>query len=42
MNLGLTGELVYNRYVSGDGPDLAKDFAARLRAGLGLSMRWGI
>jgi probable lipoprotein NlpC len=42
MNLGLTGELVYNRYVSADGPDFGKDSAARIRAGLALSARWGI
>jgi probable lipoprotein NlpC len=42
MDLGLTGELVYNRYVSAATSDLAKDAAARIRAGIGLSMRWGI
>ena len=42
MNLGLTGELVYNRYVSEAGSDFAKDTSARIRAGLALSARWGI
>ena len=42
MNFGLTGELVYNRYVSVASADLAKDSAAQIRAGVGLSVRWGI
>jgi probable lipoprotein NlpC len=42
LEFGLTGELVYNRYVSDAAADLAKDMAARIRAGVGLSLRWGI
>jgi probable lipoprotein NlpC len=42
LDLGLSGELVYNRYVSQEGPDVFKDGAACLRMGLGLSVRWGI
>lgn len=42
LDLGLSGELVYNRYVAKDGPDLVKDGAACLRIGMGLSVRWGI
>jgi probable lipoprotein NlpC len=42
MKLGLTGELVYNRYVALASADLAQDAAARIRAGVALSARWGI
>jgi hypothetical protein len=44
LDLGLTGELVYNHYIAGARtvPDAAKDAAATIRAGIGLSLRWGI
>jgi probable lipoprotein NlpC len=42
MEFGLTGELVYNRYVSEGPSDLAKDSAAQMRAGVGLHARWGM
>jgi probable lipoprotein NlpC len=42
LDFGLSGELVYNRYVSPEGTDVLKDGAACLRAGLDLSVRWGI
>lgn len=44
LDLGLTGELVYNRYVAAAGvaADSGKDVAAGISAGLGISLRWGI
>ncbi len=44
LDLGLTGELVYNRYVAANGlsADSSKDTAAGFSAGLGISLRWGI
>ena len=44
LDLGLTGELVYNRYAAANGlsADSRKDAAAGFSAGLGISLRWGI
>jgi probable lipoprotein NlpC len=42
MEFGLTGELVYNRYVSEGPSDFTKDSAAQVRAGIGFHARWGI
>jgi hypothetical protein len=44
LSFGLTAELEYDRYVagSGDGSSVGLDAAARIRAGIGLGLRWGI
>jgi probable lipoprotein NlpC len=42
LDFGLSGELVYNRYVPTGAPDFLEDEAACLRVGLGLSVRWSI
>ncbi len=44
LDMGVRGELVYNRYTVASGlpGDLAKDLAATVDAGLGLSLRWGM
>jgi probable lipoprotein NlpC len=42
LDAGLTGELVYNRYVSEAGADLDADAVAGIRAGIGFSARLGI
>jgi probable lipoprotein NlpC len=42
LDFGLSGELVYNRYVPTGAPDFLEDEAACLRVGLDLSVRWGI
>jgi probable lipoprotein NlpC len=42
LDLGISGELVYNRYVPDSSADLARDAAARIRAGIGLSLHRGI
>lgn len=44
FDLGLVGELAYNRYVAveGQGDDTGADLAASLRVGLGFRLRWGI
>jgi probable lipoprotein NlpC len=42
LEAGIAGELVYNRYVPEAPADIASDSAARLRAGLGLSLRTGM
>jgi probable lipoprotein NlpC len=42
LDFGLSGELVYNRYVPTSAPDFLEDEAACLRGGLDLSIRWGI
>jgi probable lipoprotein NlpC len=44
LSFGLAAELEYDRYLagSGEGTSVGLDAEARLRAGLGLSLRWGI
>lgn len=44
LSLALAAELEYDRYLSGPGerPSLGLDAEARVRAGLGLSVRWGV
>lgn len=42
LDFGLTGELVYNRYVSDEGDAPGKDATAGIRAGIGVSIRWGM
>jgi probable lipoprotein NlpC len=42
LDLGITGELVYNRYVPTGPADWSQDMAAQIRAGIGISARWGM